>query len=142
MANDEKDVKCPTSKNAPVPVPPPPSRRWRWKLLAAAVFLSVVAYQLPTQSGRDPSATYALCSQDGNNIYTVDEANTSVECIVVQGSRIVDSGDLGALSVLPICDTYTYITLQIRFKKERNLLLACLQSPSDMPQRALSLSQE
>ncbi|KAF8153667.1 hypothetical protein BJ912DRAFT_937591 [Pholiota molesta] len=97
MANVEKDVKCPPSKNAPVPVPPPSSRSWRWKLLAAAVFLSVVAYQLPTQSGRDPSATYALCSQDGNHIYTVDESNTSVECIVVQGSRIVDSGNLDSI---------------------------------------------
>ena len=35
---------------------------------------------------------YVLCSET-NNIYTVDEVRSRVECISVRGSRIVDSGN-------------------------------------------------
>ncbi|KAJ3502166.1 hypothetical protein NLJ89_g9011 [Agrocybe chaxingu] len=38
--------------------------------------------------------TYALCSKEGRQIYTVDDHDTLVECVLVKGSYIVDSGDL------------------------------------------------
>jgi hypothetical protein len=38
---------------------------------------------------------HALCSPDGDRIYTVDGNNTSVQCVVVRDSHIVDTGSLG-----------------------------------------------
>lgn len=39
--------------------------------------------------------TYALCSPNGSNIYTVNAKNEKVQCIVVEGSKVVDMGNLG-----------------------------------------------
>lgn len=98
MASRDKLKNETESRLAPTSVPvPPPSRRWRWKILAAATALSFVAYQV-THQGNHLLATYALCSSGGTNIYTVDENNTSVECVLIHNSRIVDTGQLGALS--------------------------------------------
>ena len=83
---------------APASVPPLSERR-HWKILMAATVLSFVAYQVTRQETYLP-ASYALCSSEGTNIYTVDENNTSVECVLIHNSRIVDSGDLGALFFL------------------------------------------
>ena len=38
---------------------------------------------------------YALCSRSGANIYTVDPNNPRAQCMVVQGSYIVDVGAIG-----------------------------------------------
>ncbi|KAF5371769.1 hypothetical protein D9758_003581 [Tetrapyrgos nigripes] len=43
---------------------------------------------------------YAICSLDGDNIYTVDEKNRATECLVIAGSDIVDSGSLGGVKNL------------------------------------------
>lgn len=43
---------------------------------------------------RAPPETYALCSRDGNHIYTVDAQNSKTQCIVVHESFIVDTGVL------------------------------------------------
>ena len=77
----------------------PLSQRRHWKIFVAATVLSFVAYQVTRQENHLP-ATYALCSSEGN-IYTVDENNTPVECVLIHNSRIVDSGELGALFSLP-----------------------------------------
>ncbi|KAJ8077031.1 hypothetical protein PM082_001454 [Marasmius tenuissimus] len=47
----------------------------------------------PTFSS-NATKSYALCSSEGNKIYTVDANNLAVQCIVVQGTRIVDTGSL------------------------------------------------
>lgn len=39
---------------------------------------------------------YAVCSHDRPAIYTVDAENSIVECIVVNGSTIVDAGSISA----------------------------------------------
>lgn len=39
--------------------------------------------------------TYALCSRDGAKIYTVDPTQPQVQCIVVEGSLIIDRGAMG-----------------------------------------------
>ena len=38
---------------------------------------------------------YALCSRSGAHIYTVDPDYPRVQCMVVQGSQIVDVGAIG-----------------------------------------------
>lgn len=42
--------------------------------------------------------TYALCSPNGSNIYTVNAKNQKVQCIVVEGSKVIDMGSLGKRS--------------------------------------------
>ena len=46
---------------------------------------------------------YILCSQDSNAIYTVDEKNSKIQCIAVQGSYIVGTGALRK-SFKKLCD--------------------------------------
>ncbi|ETW80709.1 hypothetical protein HETIRDRAFT_154904 [Heterobasidion irregulare TC 32-1] len=44
------------------------------------------------RNGIDLPHTYALCSKDGPNIYTVDPAKPQVDCITIQGSEILSIG--------------------------------------------------
>jgi hypothetical protein len=62
-------------------------------ILVPILVLSIYIY-FTSQSSTALSDTYALCSRDGNNIYTVDEKNSRTQCIVVHGSYIVDTGTL------------------------------------------------
>ena len=39
--------------------------------------------------------TYVVCSSSGRQIYTVDEINSSVQCMIVHDGHIFDTGDLG-----------------------------------------------
>jgi hypothetical protein len=73
------------------------SSSWNYITLAVAVLLSFVAFNSPWNSRSLPQ-TYALCSRGGKKVYTVDVENTQVECLLVSGSHIVGSGDLGMSS--------------------------------------------
>ncbi len=65
-------------------------------LYVTSVILSMLC--LAYVSGRErtplPDA-YALCSRSGAHIYTVDLDHPRVQCMVVQGSHIVDVGAIG-----------------------------------------------
>jgi hypothetical protein len=61
----------------------------RWTILVA-ILISLVF----TFSGSVFPRDYALCTRS-NDIYTVDETRPRVQCIVVRGSRIFDTGDQG-----------------------------------------------
>ena len=69
------------------------SGRRSFVILVGILVLIIYAY-LASQSSTALSHSYALCSRDGNNIYTVDENNSQTQCIVVHGSYIVDTGAL------------------------------------------------
>ncbi|KAG5638423.1 hypothetical protein H0H81_012754 [Sphagnurus paluster] len=82
------------SQQASSSLPPTPPTSFSPKLrlglfgiaLASAVFL----YARPAAS-----PAYALCAQGNRKaIYTVDSSNSEVQCMVVRGARIVDTGDL------------------------------------------------
>ena len=49
-----------------------------------------------TQVPPDSVNCYAICSRSGARVYTVDDANPTVQCLVVQDEFIVDTGSLGA----------------------------------------------
>ncbi|EMD37766.1 hypothetical protein CERSUDRAFT_114429 [Gelatoporia subvermispora B] len=55
--------------------------------------LTVLAYR-HYASPHVISSSYALCTPNGANIYTVDDSNPRVQCLVVQGSHFVDAGSL------------------------------------------------
>ncbi len=85
------------------PPPPPPARdsRFRW---AISIFLLVVfaVYQQDkfiNKGGKSLPKIYGICSKDGKpSIYTSEVETPAVECVVVDGKRIVDLGSLGAQS--------------------------------------------
>ena len=58
--------------------------------------------------------TYALCSRDGAKIYTVDPAQPQVQCIVVEGSLIIDRGAMGTRFTDLHHDVYEDLTCHSR----------------------------
>jgi hypothetical protein len=70
-------------------------------LYASSVILSILC--LAYFSGRGHTSlpdAYALCSPSGAHIYTVDPEQPRAQCMVVQGSRIVDVGAIGMYHAL------------------------------------------
>lgn len=57
--------------------------------------------------------SYALCSE-GNDIYTVDEKNPQVQCLVVHGSRILDTGSIGTGSIVLVSHEILISVISIR----------------------------
>ena len=82
MKDPKDSLKHQSSRNKP------PTDRRRW-----FVFVAVLVSLITARTVFAPS-DYALCSRS-NDIYTVDETRPRVECIVVRGSRILDTGDQG-----------------------------------------------
>lgn len=69
------------------------SRPIRWSFVAAGVALACLTWNVYSTS----PATYAVCSSDSEGaIYTVDEANPAVECMLVSRDRIEAVGSKGA----------------------------------------------
>lgn len=66
------------------------------RVLTVLIFVSLVGVTwILSRSGSVSSQeSYALCSRDGAKIYTVDEHDYKVQCIVVHGHLIVDRGTL------------------------------------------------
>lgn len=70
----------------------------RTRLLLALISLSVSAFFILRRSSPPASQipdAYALCSPDGDNIYTVDEAVPRAQCLVVKDEIFVGVGSLG-----------------------------------------------
>jgi hypothetical protein len=63
-------------------------------ILLASLAISVLLLYYPT-SPEPLSTSYALCSRDGLHIYTVDDANNQVQCLVVHKGHIFGTGSLG-----------------------------------------------
>jgi hypothetical protein len=61
-----------------------------------AVGVAYLALRNP-QSSKPLPQSYAICSRNGANIYTVDKDNPQVQCFVVDGDRFIDVGELGTL---------------------------------------------
>jgi hypothetical protein len=72
--------------------PRPPPRRSLFAVFVTTLFVALAVRVLRTKTG--PPRNYALCSTE-NAIYTVDERKPRVECIVIHGNSILDTGTLG-----------------------------------------------
>ena len=66
--------------------------RVRTLLSALCIGIFLVYSRLKAPAGLPE--TYGLCASEGGKIYTVDSAASEVECIIVSGANVVDSGDL------------------------------------------------
>ncbi|KAG6813680.1 hypothetical protein H0H92_008528 [Tricholoma furcatifolium] len=62
--------------------------------LATLVLLISIFIFIDPRPLKVVSDSYALCSKDGNKVYTVDSENSRTQCIVIQGSFIADRGSL------------------------------------------------
>lgn len=68
------------------------------EILAGSAFLAAVSFFFvgaPEKNETPLPETYALCSRGGPKIYTVDDNNSKAECLVIQGSIIIDVGRKG-----------------------------------------------
>lgn len=65
--------------------------------------LSLVYLAFFTRQQAPLPDAYALCSRDGQYIYTVDPVKPKVQCIVVQDSEIFDTGSIGMLEPYISC---------------------------------------
>lgn len=93
--------------------------RSTWSVLAAFLIALVVAFYSSLFSG-----DYALCSPS-HDIYTVDQQSPRVECIVVSGSRILDSGSQGKYidRFGTICLTSS-ISVDVQRRRRQSMFLA------------------
>ena len=65
-------------------------------LYTSSAILSILCFAYVSRKERTPlQDAYALCSRSGSHIYTVDPDHPRVQCMVVQGSYIVDVGTIG-----------------------------------------------
>lgn len=63
--------------------------------LIVLIFLAVfAAWFLSSEESSSLSHSYAVCSSSGARIYTIDHVVPNVQCLVVDGSFIMDSGSL------------------------------------------------
>ena len=72
---------------------------WRLSQLISVALVAVALSYFAMDQRKDAKGVegpYALCSTEGKQIYTVDADNSRVECVVVNGAHIVDTGSLRA----------------------------------------------
>ena len=72
----------------------PERTSWAVYLAAASAILACIMGIKHISSSTLPE-TYALCSRQPGGVYTVDQHNSQTQCIVVQGTYIVETGSLG-----------------------------------------------
>lgn len=78
----------------------------KWLFLATVVASAVGLYNSPSIRKRlssvsedgFPKNSFAVCSQEGDKVYTVDAGNSRTECIVVDDKIIAGLGSLGTQS--------------------------------------------
>lgn len=69
------------------------------KLFSIATLASAIFWAKTSRAPGSMPASYAVCSVEGEGIYTVDNRNSRVQCIVVNTTRIIDIGDLGKFHI-------------------------------------------
>ena len=72
-------------------------------LVASALSLSRTLYSAHATVAEKPTTSYAICSKEGLNVYTVDTANTKVECLVVEDSLVAATGTMSKLTLNSMC---------------------------------------
>ncbi|RXW23347.1 hypothetical protein EST38_g2492 [Candolleomyces aberdarensis] len=89
----------------------------RFERVKRLVVVSVVTALLSALVRNDPPA-YAVCSSGDGVIYTVDETNPQVQCIVVQGGRIRDLGSLADIELRSYASSTVTNVLQAALRRK------------------------
>ncbi|KIJ67588.1 hypothetical protein HYDPIDRAFT_149313 [Hydnomerulius pinastri MD-312] len=69
------------------------------------------------------SESYAVCSRTGAKIYTVDDNNTVLQCLVVRDALIVDTGSLADVSARWNAANHSSSTLQVRYVNDGSIVV-------------------
>lgn len=67
--------------------------------VAIGALASLVYLACQGHASAAPPNAYAVCSTEGNKIYTVDQNNARVACFIVAGKRVYDVGSLGEVAI-------------------------------------------
>ncbi|CAE6470089.1 unnamed protein product [Rhizoctonia solani] len=69
--------------------------RGRMQAVISAIAIGFLLLFIRTQKSREPPEAYALCSAHGErNIWTVSDGDARVECMVINGKFIADTGSI------------------------------------------------
>ncbi|KAG8748322.1 hypothetical protein FRC11_012046, partial [Ceratobasidium sp. 423] len=69
--------------------------RGRIQAMISAIAIGFLLLLIRTQKSREPPEAYALCSAHGErNIWTVNDGDARVECMVINGKYIADTGSI------------------------------------------------
>lgn len=82
---------------------------WK-KALGVAVILAAISAVYTVYRRSAPFATalvklpesYALCTPEGGKVYTVDESQLNVDCLLVSRDRILSAGTIGTCYIVPV----------------------------------------
>ncbi|KAF5370724.1 hypothetical protein D9758_002094 [Tetrapyrgos nigripes] len=102
--------------------------RLSWPLLLAPILAGIV-FNLKSYVFQDsPPGSYALCTPDGKNVYTVDARNTRAQCILVHKAMIVDTGSLEQIqshweNSVVLHGVYTHKPLPVRWTKPGSIIV-------------------
>ena len=88
----------------------------RYLLILVSLSISAFVFWRSSPSVSATPGTYALCSPDGDNIYTVDDSTPRVQCLVVRDDSFVDTGSLGHLPTSLRLFRLSNHVLQMTFK--------------------------
>ncbi|KAF9245006.1 amidohydrolase family-domain-containing protein [Melanogaster broomeanus] len=69
------------------------------------------------------TSSYAVCSRAGAKIYTVDDNNPAVQCLVVHDAFIVDTGSLEEISARWNAKNYSRFTLPVRYIGDESIVV-------------------
>ena len=64
-------------------------------LLTLGISVLLAGWALHNPKANELPSNYALCSREDVSIYTVDDADSVVQCIVIQDDIIVNTGPIG-----------------------------------------------
>ncbi|KAG8213763.1 amidohydrolase family-domain-containing protein [Butyriboletus roseoflavus] len=96
-----------------------PSTSVALKMVLVVSCLSVSAFfWFYTQVPLTSLNRYAICSRSGARIYTVDDANPTVQCLVIQDEFIVDTGSLDDVSA-----RWSASTLRVRYVDDQSIVV-------------------
>lgn len=91
---------------------------------AILIFLAVfAAWFLSSEETSSLSHSYAVCSPSGARVYTVDHVVPNVQCLVVDGSLILDTGSLEDITAHWVAKGRLRSSLQIRYLDKSSIVV-------------------
>lgn len=94
------------------------------RLVTAILFLAGFgAWLLSSEETSSLSHSYALCSSSGARVYTVDHVVPNVQCLVVEGSLIFDTGSLEDVMARWVASGRLRSSLQIHYLDKSSIVV-------------------
>ncbi|KAF8441416.1 amidohydrolase family-domain-containing protein [Boletus edulis BED1] len=92
-------------------------------VLIVSSLVTSALFWLYTQVPPASVDAYAVCSRFGQRVYTVDDDNSAVQCLVIRDEFIVDTGSLDDVSARWYAVNPSGLTLQIRYINDESIVV-------------------